>query len=455
MFFDNIALGVPKILLPKPEINCEKWAVIACDQYVHDRSYWEEVERVVGDAPSTLALIYPEVYLSDDGHEERIDRVHRNMKRFVAARVFREEIEGFLLVDRVLPSGKSRKGLVVALDLEHYDSRSQSKTLIRTTEGTYPKNLEARLEVRGNASLECPHILVLIDDPNREIIDPLFEEGHPTIADFDLMMHGGRLAYRLISRKADLARIAQKLAARIAPEYIREKYGIKNETLLYAMGDGNHSFAAAQKAWERIKSTLGNAKDATRHPARYAMVELVNLHDDAIDIEPIHRLITRVNPLTACNAIVALLNASGAQARLEAVASPEARDQRLSALASESTHCLPYRVAGGLGILVIENPSQRTIPETMEAALELFTRANPEAEVGFIHGADVIDDLGNRPDALGFYLPPISKDSVFESLVRYGAYPRKSISIGHADEKRYYMECRSLGKSAPSPPHRV
>ena len=446
MFFDDIALGVPKILLPRPEIDCEKWAVIACDQYVHDRAYWAEVKRMVGHEPSTLELIYPEVYLSDEGHDARVARVHNNMKRFVADGVFRDGLEGFLLVDRVLPSGKSRKGLVVALDLEHYDSRSASKTLIRATEGTYPKNLEARLELRGNASLECPHILVLIDDPNREIIEPLFEEGHPTIADFELMMSGGRIAYRLIHRKADLARIAQKLAGRIAPDYIREKYGVESETLLYAMGDGNHSFAAAQKAWQRIKSTLGNGHGAARHPARYAMVELINLHDDAIDIEPIHRLITRVDPVAACDAMVALLNASGARARLEAVASPEARDRRLTELASESAHGLPYRAAGGSGILAIEKPSQRTIPETMEAALDLFTRAHPEAEVGFIHGAEVIDDLGHRPDALGFYLPPISKDSVFESIVRYGAYPRKSISIGRADEKRYYMECRALGR---------
>ena len=442
MFFDNIALGVPKILLPNPEIDCSKWAVIACDQYVHDISYWEEVKSIVGDTPSTLDLIYPEVYLYDDEHEERIARVHNNMKRFVTNGIFRDEIEGFLLVDRILPSGKSRKGLVVTLDLEHYDSRSQSKTLIRTTEGTYPKNLEARFEVRGNASLESPHILVLIDDPKKEIIEPLFDEGHPKIVDFELMMNGGQLKYHLIDNKKDITRIAQKLAKRIEPDYIHQKYGVENETLLYAMGDGNHSFAAAQKAWKKTKSTLNNR--SARHAARHAMVELINLHDDAIDIEPIHRLITRVDPKTTCNTLVALLNTSGAQAHLEKVSSPDAQHQRTATLSSASTHCLPYRAAGDLGILVIENPSQRTIPETMEAALDLFTRENTEAEVGFIHGEDVIDDLGNKPDALGFYMPPISKDSVFESIVRHGAYPRKSISIGHADEKRYYMECRSL-----------
>lgn len=442
MFFDNIALGVPKILLPNPEIDLRKWAVIACDQYVHDISYWEEVKNIVGDTPSTLDLIYPEVYLYDDEHKERIARVHKNMKRFVTAGIFRDEIEGFLLVDRVLPSGKSRKGLVVTLDLEHYDSQSQSKTLIRTTEGTYPKNLEARFEVRGNASLESPHILVLIDDPKKEIIEPLFEEDHPNIVDFELMMNGGHLKYHLINDQKDIACIAQKLAKRIDPDYIHQKYGVENETLLYAMGDGNHSFAAAQKAWKKTKSTLNNR--SARHPARHAMVELINLHDDAIDIEPIHRLITRIDPKTTCNTLVALLNASGTHAHLEKVSSSEEQHQRTAALSSASTHCLPYRAAGDLGILAIENPSQRTIPETMEAALDLFTRENTEAEVGFIHGEDVIDNLGNKPDALGFYMPPISKDNVFESIVRYGAYPRKSISIGHADEKRYYMECRSL-----------
>ncbi len=442
--FDAIALRVPKILLPNPEIDCSKWAVIACDQYVHDRSYWEEVKSIVGNTPSTLDLIYPEVYLYDDEHKERIARVHNNMKRFVTDGIFRDKIEGFLLVDRLLPSGKSRKGLVVALDLEHYDSRSQSKTLIRTTEGTYRKNLDARLEVRGNASVESPHILVLIDDPQKEIIEPLFEVGYPNIVDFELMMNGGRLRYQLIDSKDDIARIAQKLAKRIEPDYINAKYGIENETLLYAMGDGNHSFAAAQKAWENIRSTVVDGRGIARHPARYAMVELINLHDDAIDIEPIHRLIAPVDPTTTCNAMVALLNESAARARLEKVSSTEEQNQRIAILGSESTHCLPYRAAGNMGILVVENPSQRTIPETMEAALDLFTRENTEAEVGFIHGADVIDDLGNRPDTLGFYMPSISKDSVFESIVRYGAYPRKSISIGHADEKRYYMECRSL-----------
>ena len=449
MFFDNIALGVPRILLPKPEIDCSKWAVIACDQYVHDISYWEEVKSIVGDTPSTLDLIYPEVYLYDDEHEERIARVHNNMKRFVTDGFFRDKIEGFLLVDRVLPSGKSRKGLVVTLDLEHYDSRSQSKTLIRTTEGTYPKNLEARFEVRGNASLEFPHILVLINDPKKEIIEPLFDEGHPKIVDFELMMNGGQLRYHLIDNKKDIVRIAQKLAKRIEPDYIQQKYGVENETLLYAMGDGNHSFAAAQKAWKEIKSTLNDTLRTAQHPARHAMVELINLHDDAIDIEPIHRLITRVDPYTTCNTLVALLNSSGTHAHLEKVSSSNAQHQRTAALSSASTHCLPYRAAGDLGILVIENPSQRTIPETMEAALDLFTRENTESEVGFIHGEDVIDDLGNKPDALGFYMPPISKDSVFESIVRHGAYPRKSISIGHADEKRYYMECRSLVHTKP------
>ena len=449
MVFDNIALGVPKILLPNPEIDLRKWAVIACDQYVHDISYWEEVKSIVGDTPSTLDLIYPEVYLYDDEHTERIARVHNNMKRFVTDGIFRRETEGFLLVDRILPSGKSRKGLVVTLDLEHYDSRSQSKTLIRTTEGTYPKNLEARFEVRGNASLESPHILVLIDDPKKEIIEPLFDENYPAIVDFELMMNGGQLKYHLIDDQKDIARIAQKLAKRIEPDYIYQKYGVENETLLYAMGDGNHSFAAAQKAWEKVKSTLHDTQRAAHHPARHAMVELINLHDDAIDIEPIHRLITRVDPKATCNTLAALLNTSDTRAHLEKVSSPDAQHQRTIALSSASTHCLPYRAAGDLGILVIENPSQRTIPETMEAALDLFTRENTEAEVGFIHGEDVIDDLGNKPDALGFYMPPISKDSVFESIVRHGAYPRKSISIGHADEKRYYMECRSLVHTKP------
>ena len=259
------------------------------------------------------------------------------------------------------------------------------------------------------------------------------------------MMNGGQLKYHLIDDQKDIACIAQKLAKRIEPDYIQQKYGVENETLLYAMGDGNHSFAAAQKAWKKIKSTRNDMQRVSTTPGpRHAMVELINLHDDAIDIEPIHRLITRVDPKTTCNTLVALLNTSGTWARLETVSSPEEQHRRTAALSSASTHCLPYRAAGDLGILVIENPSQRTIPETMEAALDLFTRENTEAEVGFIHGEDVIDDLGNKPDALGFYMPPISKDSVFESIVRYGAYPRKSISIGHADEKRYYMECRSL-----------
>jgi len=443
MFFDNIALGVPKILLPKPEIDPSKWAVIACDQYVHDRSYWEEVKNIVGDTPSTLNLIYPEVYLPDEGHQDRISDVHKNMQRFVMEDIFCDPIKGFLLVNRLLPSGKSRTGLVVTLDMERYDSRSQSKTLIRTTEGTYPKNLEARFEVRGDATLESPHILVLIDDPNKEIIEPLFDEKYPTIVDFELMMNGGRLTYYLIDQKQDIERIAQKLIQRITPQYIRERYGVENEILLYAMGDGNHSFAAAQKAWEKIKSTLPEDQHTT-HPARYAMVELINLHDNSIDIEPIHRIIIGVDPKATLNTMMDLLNASGANARLETVSAPEEQHQQLTSLSSNGAHCLPYRGAGDLGVLVIENPSQRTIPETMETVLDLFTSETATAEVGFIHGEDVIDNLGNKPDALGFYMPPISKNSVFESIVRYGAYPRKSISIGHANEKRYYMECRNL-----------
>jgi uncharacterized protein (DUF1015 family) len=444
MYFEKIGISVPKLLLPKPEIDCTKWSVIACDQFNHDRSYWEEVKRLVGDSPSTLNLIYPEAYLNDDQHDARIARIHSDMNRFVAEDTFRDEIEGFLLIERILPSGKARKGLVVALDLERYDSRSRSKALIRTTEGTYPKNLAARLEVRRDASLDVPHILVLIDDSEQEIIEPLFDNNYPTVANFELMMNGGRVQYQLIDQTEDIERIASKLARRIEPQYIKGKYGMEGETLLYAMGDGNHSFAAAQKAWEGIRSKLTDAPLKAAHPARYALVELVNLHDDSIDIEPIHRIISGVDVGATLNKMVELLDRAGAGARRESVSSRAEQHQRVTASAAQSVHCIPYRAAGELGVLEIQRSAERTIPETMEALLDRLSEQNPELDISFIHGEEVVDKLADKPNTVGFYMPPIPKDDVFGSILTHGAFPRKSISIGHADEKRYYFECRKI-----------
>ena len=284
---NDVAVQVPHVLLPKKGTDYYKWAVVACDQFTSEPEYWNEVEQTVGDAPSTLNLTFPEVYLEMSGGEERIQNIQTTMKKYLDAGVF-EARDGFIYVERTV-AGKTRKGIVLALDLERYDYNKGSSSLIRATEGTIVDRLPPRMKIREGAALEFPHILVLIDDPNRTVIEPLMaaKSKLENIYDFDLMLDSGHLAGYAVSGVFE-NQVVEALRGLAQPETFAAKYGIGADqpVLLFAMGDGNHSLATAKAIWEKIKSQVG-----MDHPARYALVEIENVHDEGLEFEPIHRVL--------------------------------------------------------------------------------------------------------------------------------------------------------------------
>ncbi len=297
---ESIALGIPEVLLPREGVDPTKWAVIACDQYTSEPEYWAKTAAVVGDAPSTLNLIYPEVFLHEPEADKaaRIARIRETMARYLAQGLFRTE-EGIVYVERKT-GGHIRRGLVVALDLEAYDYRKGASTLIRATEGTILDRIPPRVRIRDGAPLETPHIMVLIDDPADTVIGPLAaaKDRMPRLYDFELMLGSGRLAGYRIADPAVEAGIARSLSALADPRAFASRYGLPAGTpvLLYAMGDGNHSLATAKTIWETTKEKAADKTAVMASPLRYAMVELVNLHDPALVFEPIHRVVFDIAP---------------------------------------------------------------------------------------------------------------------------------------------------------------
>ena len=284
-YYPKVALHVPTLLLPRADIPLEIWSVIACDQYTSQPEYWEEVQRIVGAAPSTLHLIFPEAYLEAACRKQAIAGINQRMQEYLKSGVLVEQRPGFMLVEREVGRAGSRWGLVVALDLEQYDYRDGAQKLIRTTEGTDQSRLPPRIQVREKASLETPHIMVLIDDPQQTVIEPLGEEDLQQAYDVELMLGGGRLRGWHIDDGTLIAEIAQALA--------RLAHG--EPPLIYALGDGNHSFATARAVWERLKAEAEDECQIMNHPVRYALAELVNVHDEGLEFAPIHRVVFGVD----------------------------------------------------------------------------------------------------------------------------------------------------------------
>ncbi len=292
----KLAMQVPTILLPKPGSDLHRWAVIACDQYTSEPEYWQAVDRLVDNYPSTLRLIFPEVYLEDADGDARIADINASMDQYLADGVLAAQEQGFVLLDRQTSHAPSRKGLMVALDLEAYDYRPGTKTLIRATEGTIVDRLPPRIRVRKNAAVELPHIMVLIDDPERTVIEPLFAAQLEQVYDFELMQNSGHLRGWKVTQKKLIEQVGGALARLADKERFQKRYEVADDqVMLYAMGDGNHSFATAKAIWEQLKADAADPAEVMDHPARYALVELVNVHDPGLEFEAIHRVLFAVD----------------------------------------------------------------------------------------------------------------------------------------------------------------
>ena len=439
----KLALQVPTILLPKPGIDPSCWAVIACDQYTSEPEYWQTIDRLIADQPSTLRLVFPEVYLEEDGGDARIADINRCMDQYLADGVLAAQEQGFMLVDRKTSHAPSRKGLVVALDLEAYDYRPGSKTMIRTTEGTIVDRLPPRIRVRENAAVELPHIMVLIDDPEQTVIEPLFDADLELAYDFELMQNGGHLRGWNVTQQSLLDQIGSALERLAEKDRFQQRYGVDDdEVMLYAMGDGNHSFATAKAIWEQLKSDASDPADVMDHPARYALVELVNVHDPGLEFEAIHRVIFDVD------ADDLLAKADDYYRQAGTPCSVEWYDDLVAANAaaeaSTSAHAVPFVAAGRYGLLKIVDPALTLEVATLQNFLDDYLQGQSEVRIDYIHGEEAVSKLGSQQSNIGFYLPSISKHDLFRTIVRDGALPRKTFSMGEADEKRFYLEARRI-----------
>lgn len=446
--FSALGMKIPDVLLPAEGIDLRRWAVVAADQYTSQRDYWARVSQLVGDSPSTLDLILPEVYLGDPDVEERIATIQKTMHEYLKGDVLRPPLHGLVYVDRRTSHVGSRKGLVVALDLESYDYRKGSKTLVRATEKTVEERLPPRVRIRQGAPLELPHVMVLIDDPGCRVIEPLAEvvQGRAPLYETELMERGGSLRGHAVTDEASLSRVRDGLAALADPGAFQKKYGVAEDAvLLYAMGDGNHSLAAAKVHWENVKQTLSAAERET-HPARHALVELVNVHDDGIVFEPIHRVVFGVEPSALLSRAPGYFEQSGARATIEELPDPKTQQSRLAELwaASDGRHAAGFVAGDRRGVLVIEGFSSNLDVGSLQAFLDADLAGNEQASIDYIHGDDVVESLSKEPRRIGFFLPKMNKSDLFKTVIVDGALPRKTFSMGEAAEKRFYFEARRI-----------
>jgi len=435
--YPSVGLQVADILLPGRSIDMPKWAVIACDQYTSQPEYWQKVKEIVGNAPSTLNLIFPEVYLGKNDEEAHIHAINQSMASFLDQGLF-DSFEGLVAVERQV-GASVRKGIMLALDLEKYDFNRGSQSLIRATEGTILDRLPPRIKIRKNAPLELPHILVLVDDPQKTVIEPVWDSVQNTrpLYDFDLMLGSGHIkGWKVTDADVEKNMVAalEKLSD---PGTFQKKYrvGPEKSVLLYAVGDGNHSLATAKSVWEMNKGRLG-----MDHPSRYALVELENLHDPSLVFEPIHRVLTGTNS----EAILAGMHSFyGARLKIETV---DSFDKMVDKVRHHTgfSQCFGMLTPSGFLIAEVLQPDSNLPVGTLQAFLDKWLQTASTVAIDYVHGDDVLIDLSSKPGNVGFYLPAMSKDELFRTVILDGALPRKTFSMGEAHEKRFYLEARKI-----------
>lgn len=403
-----------ELLIPRPEL-LENWSVIACDQFTSQPDYWQAVNRRVGDKPSAYHIIFPEAELGGD-EAGRISSIENHMRQYLDDEIFRTYSDAFVYVERTLLDGSVRRGVVGMIDLEEYDYSSDASSSVRATEQTVVERIPPRVRIRSGASLETSHVLLLMDDTDGAVLDGLESRKAelPQLYSFELMQGGGHIEGRLVQGEAAaalgtaLARYESETAARFAET--------GRAPLLYAVGDGNHSLATAKTCWEALKKK-DPALAGTRHPARYAMVELENIRDDSQKFEPIHRLLIDVPVDKLLGEITSICAPGGTP--------------------------VDWQAGERQGIIFLD-PGQGTLPvAVLQPFLDKFLKERGGA-IDYIHGEETAAELAGQKKAISFLLPKISKEDFFHGIVMNGVLPRKTFSMGHAQEKRYYLECRRI-----------
>lgn len=387
------------ILLPKKDID--KWAVVACDQYTSEPEYWEDVKKIVGDAPSALNIILPEVYLEKD-NTAKVNSINKTMEEYIANGVFEEYKNSMIFVER--ESNKTiRRGIVGLIDLEEYDYSADSDSLIRATEATVLERIPPRVAIRENASLDMPHILLLIDDPKRSVIEPLKNRkyDYKLAYDFNLMKDGGRIKGWILN-DAMVSEVQHALNRLIKG---------KDDKMLFAVGDGNHSLATAKECYNKSKNPL----------QRYALVEVVNIHDESIQFEPIYRVLFNVDEKDFIESFIEHTEENGHGA-----------NQRFIYITSTSSGSIHVKQTAKLPI------------GTLQSYIDIYLESHPEVKVDYIHGSNVVKSLCRKKNTLGFIYDGMEKSELFPAIEADGSLPRKTFSMGHAEDKRFYIESRKI-----------
>ena len=425
--FEQTAFYPADILLPQTA-EMKKWPVVACDQFTSQPDYWQAAEAAVGEAPSALRLVLPEVYLNGPDVDKRIESINASMDRYLADGLFRTLSDSLIYLERTQSDGRVRHGLIGCVDLEQYDFTSGSGALIRATEGTVLERIPPRVRVREHAALELPHVMLLIDDLRGSVIEPLAGETGvmEALYDTDLMLGGGHVkGWRLTD--SQMSRVANTLSALKSPEAMADKYGMADAApLLFAVGDGNHSLATAKACYENLKKVTPPEQWASL-PARYALVEVVNLHDDALTFEPIHRVLFNVDCATV---LLSLITWS---------------DSNMAGCCFGGSKKQPFTLAGPhmANVLSFEDPTEPLTVGTIDDFISDYIERHPEAKVDYVHDEPAVRALCKQ-GAVAFLMPPFAKSDLFRGVVMGGVLPRKTFSMGHAEEKRYYIECRKI-----------
>jgi len=418
----------PEILIPDKKTNKKKWAVIACDQFTSNPEYWHKTTRTVGGAPSALHIMVPEAFLGDDDTDERIEHAKETMGNYIEDGILVRLPKGMMLVERETLYG-TRIGLVLAIDLEQYDTDHTNKSLIRATEQTVAERVPPRMKIREGALIECPHVMLMLNDPDGEVIGDVYQArgNHTKVYDTPLMQGGGNIKGWFIDDEEVMEHFTQSLAE------LKEQ---SPEGMLFAVGDGNHSLASAKAVWEEEKPELSEAEQQN-HPLRYALVEVVNLFDNGITMHPIHRVLFGVEAPNALRTLVTILNDMGVDARMMYTRGAKAQVRK-----DVQTVLFESRMAKGR--IEITKPKHELLTVTLSAAIDLLLERMPKTQIDYIHGEAEFHELCKQHGSLGFMLTSMTKEQLFRYVIEYGVLPRKAFSLGEAQEKRYYYECRLL-----------
>lgn len=433
--FEDIGVQIPTVYLPQKGVDLNRWAVIACDQFTSEPEYWEKVETNVGSAPSTFRLTLPEIFLDAPDEPAMIKAIQEKMRQTLDEKIV-EPTDGFILVKRTV-DGKTRSGLMLALDLEKYDFNKGSTSLIRATEGTIIERLPPRMKIREGAELEFPHILVLIDDPQKTVIEQVASKlsDADKVYDFDLMFNSGHLTGYKVPEALEMG-VIEALRNLATQEVFSKKYDIQGKpVLLFAMGDGNHSLATAKAIWEKTKEKVG-----MDHPARYALVEIENVHDSALEFEPIHRVVFGLKK----DFHQSISGFFSGNVKEHAVPSLVEMVKQVDNNTTGSQVVGLIEPGNKFSVLEFLKPTTNLSVGTLQQFIDSFMKDGGAEKLDYVHGADVTARLGSQTGNIGFYLPGMDKSDLFKTVILDGALPRKTFSMGEAHEKRFYMESRKI-----------